>query len=122
MTQRKKRVDATRSLSWNETRDQRHGREECRQAAKRDRIRGLDVEEHGLQESRQHQRAGQPPGRGRRTKIEFINLYVVNMARQFQLDAPINAAIIETVHVITSGRLPPNPGLLVQVLQARTRK
>ena len=63
-----------------------------------------------------------PPGRGRRTEIEFINGYMVNMARQFQLDAPINAAIVETVHAITSGRLTPNPGLLAQVLQTRTRK
>ena len=60
--------------------------------------------------------------RGRRTEIEFINGYVVNMARQFGLDAPINAAIVETVHAITSGRLAPNPGLLAQVLQARTHK
>ena len=59
--------------------------------------------------------------RGRRTEIEFINGYVVNMARQFGLDAPINAAIVETVHAITSGRLAPNPGLLAQVLQARTQ-
>src|SRR5258708_38616841 len=36
--------------------------------------------------------------RARRTEIEFINGYVVNMARQFGLDAPINAAIVETVH------------------------
>ena len=57
--------------------------------------------------------------RGRRTEIEFINGYVVNMARQFGLDAPINAAIVETVHAITSGRFAPNPGLLAQVLQAR---
>ncbi len=60
--------------------------------------------------------------RGRRTEIEFINGYVVNMARQFGLDAPINAAIVATVHAITSGRLAPNPGLLAQVLQVRTHK
>ena len=60
--------------------------------------------------------------RGRRTEIEFINGYVVNMARHFELDAPVNAAIVETVHAITSGRLAPNPGLLAQVLQARTHK
>ena len=57
--------------------------------------------------------------RGRRTEIEFINGYVVNMARQFGLEAPINAAIVDTVHAITSSRLAPNPGLLAQVLQAR---
>jgi len=60
--------------------------------------------------------------RGRRTEIEFINGYVVNMARQFGLDAPINAAIVETVRAITSGRLAPNPELLAQVLQLRTHK
>jgi 2-dehydropantoate 2-reductase len=60
--------------------------------------------------------------RGRRTEIEFINGYVVNVARQFGLDAPINAAIVETVHAITSGRVAPNPGLLAQVLKARSRK
>ena len=49
--------------------------------------------------------------RGRRTEIEFINGYVV-----------INEQLIETVHTITSGRLAPNPGLLAQVLQARTHK
>jgi len=58
--------------------------------------------------------------RRRTTEIEFINGYVVNMARQFGLDAPINATIVETVHAITSGRLAPNPELLAQVLQART--
>jgi 2-dehydropantoate 2-reductase len=60
--------------------------------------------------------------RGRRTEIEFINGYVVNMARQFGVAAPMNAAIVETVHAITSGRLAPNSGLLAQVLQARTHK
>lgn len=60
--------------------------------------------------------------RGRRTEIEFINGYVVSMARQFGLNAPVNAAIVETVHAITSGRLSPGPGLLAQVLQARTHK
>ena len=57
--------------------------------------------------------------RGRRTEIEFINGYLVNMARQFELDARINAAIVETIHAITSRRFAPNPGLLAQVLQAR---
>jgi len=56
--------------------------------------------------------------RGRTTEIEFINGYVVNVARQFGLDAPMNAAIVETVHAITSGRLAPSPELLPQVLQA----
>jgi 2-dehydropantoate 2-reductase len=56
--------------------------------------------------------------RGRRTEIEFINGYVVNMARQFGFEAPINAAIVDTIHAITSGRLAPNPGLLAQVLHA----
>jgi 2-dehydropantoate 2-reductase len=60
--------------------------------------------------------------RGRRTEIEFSNGYVVSMARQFGPDAPINAAIVETVHAITSGLLAPNPGLLAQVLRARTHK
>ena len=58
--------------------------------------------------------------RGRTTEIEFINGYVVKMARQFGLDAPINAAIVETVHAITGGRLAPNPELLARVLQARS--
>jgi 2-dehydropantoate 2-reductase len=57
--------------------------------------------------------------RGRTTEIEFINGYVVNMARQIGLDAPINAAIVETVHAISDGRLAPNPKRLAQVLQAR---
>jgi len=60
--------------------------------------------------------------RGRRTEIEFINGYVVNVARQFGLDAPINDAIVETVRAITSGRLAPSRALLAQVLQARTQK
>jgi 2-dehydropantoate 2-reductase len=60
--------------------------------------------------------------RRRRTEIEFINGYVVNMARRFGLDAPINAAIVETVLAIASGWLAPNPGLLAQVLQARAHK
>ena len=60
--------------------------------------------------------------RGRRTEIEFINGYVVDMARKFGLEAPINAAIVETVHAITGGRLAPSAALLAQVLQARTQK
>jgi hypothetical protein len=44
------------------------------------------------------------------------------MALEFGLDAPINAAIFDTVHAITSCRLAPGPRLLAQVLQARTHK
>jgi 2-dehydropantoate 2-reductase len=56
--------------------------------------------------------------RGRTTEIDFINGYVVNTARQFSLNAPVNTAIVETVYAITRGQSAPDPNLLRQILQA----
>jgi 2-dehydropantoate 2-reductase len=55
--------------------------------------------------------------RGRTTEIDFINGYVVDTARQFGLNAPVNAAIVETVYAITRGQSAPDPNLLGQILQ-----
>jgi 2-dehydropantoate 2-reductase len=56
--------------------------------------------------------------RGRTTEIDFINGYVVSIARQFGIHTPVNAAIVETVHAITRGQLAPAPSLLNLILQA----
>jgi 2-dehydropantoate 2-reductase len=56
--------------------------------------------------------------RGRKTEIDFINGYVVSIARQFSVHTPVNAAIVETVHAITRGQLAPDPSLLELILQA----
>ena len=55
--------------------------------------------------------------RGRPTEINFINVYVVNLARQLGISARANAAIVETVHAITRKQLAPDPSLLRQILQ-----
>jgi 2-dehydropantoate 2-reductase len=56
--------------------------------------------------------------RGRITEIDFINGYVVNIARQFDVNTPANTAILETVYAITRGQSAPDPNHLGQILQA----
>ena len=58
--------------------------------------------------------------RGRPTGIDFINGYVVSVARRLRVPASLNAMIVETVHSITDGKIVPNPALLGPVLQAGT--
>jgi 2-dehydropantoate 2-reductase len=55
--------------------------------------------------------------RARTTEIDFINGYVVDTARQFGLDTPVNTAIVETVYAITRGQSAPDPNQLGQILQ-----
>jgi 2-dehydropantoate 2-reductase len=55
--------------------------------------------------------------RGRTTEVDFINGYVVDTARQFGVNTPVNAAIVETVYAITQGQSSPDPNLLRQILQ-----
>jgi 2-dehydropantoate 2-reductase len=55
--------------------------------------------------------------RGRTTEIDFINGYVVDTARQFSVNTPVNIAIIETVHAITRGQIAPDPSHLSQILK-----
>ena len=55
--------------------------------------------------------------RGRTTEIDFINGYVVDTARQFGVNTPVNTAIVETVHAITHGQSAPDPNHLLQILQ-----
>jgi 2-dehydropantoate 2-reductase len=55
--------------------------------------------------------------RGRTTEIDFINGYVVDTARQFGVNTPVNTAIVETVHAITRGQSAPDPNHLLQILQ-----
>jgi 2-dehydropantoate 2-reductase len=42
--------------------------------------------------------------RGRTTEIDFVNGYVVDAARQFAVNTPVNTAIVETVYAITRGQ------------------
>src|SRR5260370_38403844 len=55
--------------------------------------------------------------RGRTTEIDFINGYVVDTARQFGVNTPVNTAIVETVHAITRGQSAPDPDHLLRILQ-----
>jgi 2-dehydropantoate 2-reductase len=59
--------------------------------------------------------------RGRPTEVDFINGYVVNVARRFGVPAPLNAVIVETVHSISAGKIVPNPALLEPALEAGIR-
>jgi 2-dehydropantoate 2-reductase len=51
------------------------------------------------------------------TEIDFINGYVVDTARQFGLNTPVNTAIVETVDAITRRQSAPDPNHLGQILQ-----
>lgn len=55
--------------------------------------------------------------RGRLTEINFINGYVVALGRQFGVQTPANAAIVDTVHAIEHGQITPDPALLGRILQ-----
>lgn len=55
--------------------------------------------------------------RGRRTEIDFINGYVVDLGTQLGVPTPANAALVATVHAITEGRLAPDPALLGAILR-----
>jgi 2-dehydropantoate 2-reductase len=55
--------------------------------------------------------------RGRTTEIDFINGYVVDTARQFAVNTPVNTAIVQTVYAITRGQSAPDPTHLGQILQ-----
>ena len=55
--------------------------------------------------------------RGRTTEIDFINGYVVDAARQFGVNTPVNVALIEAVHAITRGQRAPDPNHLSQILE-----
>lgn len=54
--------------------------------------------------------------RGRSTEIDFINGYIVELGRQLGVPAPVNAAIVETVHAITRKQCLPGPDLLRRVI------
>ncbi|MBV9998217.1 MAG: 2-dehydropantoate 2-reductase [Verrucomicrobia bacterium] len=54
--------------------------------------------------------------RGRRTEIDFINGYVVNLGRQLKIPTPLNEAIVETVQAITGRHLASGPVLLTRIL------
>jgi ketopantoate reductase len=55
--------------------------------------------------------------RERTTEIDFINGYVVDTARQFGVNTPVNTAIVETVYAITRGQSAPDANHLGQILQ-----
>ncbi len=55
--------------------------------------------------------------RGRRTEIDFINGYAVDVGRRLGLPTPVNAAIVETVHAITRAEIGPDPSLLGRILR-----
>jgi 2-dehydropantoate 2-reductase len=56
--------------------------------------------------------------RGRATEIDYLNGHVVALGRQLGIPTPVNAALVETVHAITRGRLAPGMGLLGTILTA----
>ena len=56
--------------------------------------------------------------RGRRTEIDFVNGYVVDIGQKLGVRTPANAAIVATVHAISRGELAPSPALLGRILHA----
>jgi 2-dehydropantoate 2-reductase len=56
--------------------------------------------------------------RGRRTEIDFINGYVVDLGRRHGFGTPTNAAILEAVNAISQRQLAPAPVLMGRILQA----
>jgi 2-dehydropantoate 2-reductase len=60
--------------------------------------------------------------RGRATEIDFINGYVVNVARRFGVATPANIAIAAAVHAVSCGQCTPSPELLEHVLKASSRR
>ena len=55
--------------------------------------------------------------RKRTTEIAFINGYVVDTARRFDVNTPVNTAIVQTVYAITRGQSVPDANHLGQILQ-----
>jgi 2-dehydropantoate 2-reductase len=55
--------------------------------------------------------------RGRRTEIDFVNGYAVDVGRRLGVPTPVNAAIVQTVHAIARGELAPGPALILRVLR-----
>ena len=54
--------------------------------------------------------------KGRRTEIEFMNGYIVEQGRRVGVPTPVNAAIVEVVREVESGRLRPGPENVRRVL------
>jgi 2-dehydropantoate 2-reductase len=55
--------------------------------------------------------------RRRETEIDFINGYVVDLGRRLGVATPVNAAIVDAVREITTGRLAPDASVLGRVLR-----
>jgi 2-dehydropantoate 2-reductase len=55
--------------------------------------------------------------RGRTTEIDFINGCVVDTARHFSVNTPVNTAIVGTVYAITRRQSAHNRNRLGQILQ-----
>lgn len=59
--------------------------------------------------------------RGRRTEVDFINGYVVEVGRRLEVPTPLNAALVLTVQAITRGEKRPSSALLASLLQLRAQ-
>jgi 2-dehydropantoate 2-reductase len=55
--------------------------------------------------------------RGRPTEIDFLNGYIAEMGRKYQIATPINHRIIEIVKKIESGELRSDPGNIRSILK-----
>lgn len=55
--------------------------------------------------------------RGRRTEIDFINGYVVQLGTQLDIPTPVNTGITDIVHLIEEGQIQPNPARLEELLR-----
>lgn len=55
--------------------------------------------------------------RGRRTEIDFVNGYVVDVGRKLGVGTPANAAVVAAVGAISRGELTPSRALLGRVLR-----
>jgi 2-dehydropantoate 2-reductase len=55
--------------------------------------------------------------RGRPTEIDFLNGYIAEMGRKYQIATPVNHRIIEIVKKIESGELRSDPGNIRSILK-----
>ncbi|MFH5927401.1 ketopantoate reductase family protein [Roseomonas xinghualingensis] len=58
---------------------------------------------------------GQDIAKGRQTEIDFINGFVVEKAKNLGIKTPANAALVEVVKAVESGRASPSPDLIRRI-------
>ena len=59
---------------------------------------------------------GQDMEKGRHTEVDFMNGYIVEQGRRSGIPTPVNAAIVQVVNEVESGRRQPGPANVHRVL------